>query len=256
LVTRARYQRKRVHVAWWHDRVTIGNECELFGGARVSIADAVDNSAAASHEAAAAGTVGPVPKRIDPYARSEEVYLAVRDLVTGGGIEAVSVRAVAARAGLATSSLRHSHRDKDFLLRCMVHEVTYRFSRATFAVRATGDAVTDVVDYLSSQLPLDDDGQADGLVWLALVERARAVDDDVRKAIREQRDGWLEMSKLSVERLGVPDEAQYVEARRLALLLEAMIASICDPTESLDRTEAIELLELHARLLHQTANTA
>jgi AcrR family transcriptional regulator len=222
----------------------------------VSIGDAVDKLAAPSHETAPADIVSPVPKRIDPYARGEEVYVVVRELIREGGIEAVSVRAVAARAGLATSSLRHSHRDKDFLLRCMVHEVTYRFLRATYGVRATGEAVTDVVAYLSSQLPLDDDGHADGLVWLALVERARAVDDDVRKAIREQRDGWLGMSKQSVERLGVPEEAQDVEARRLALLLEAMIASICDPTESLDRAEAIELLELHARQLHQTAKTA
>lgn len=75
------------------------------------------------------------------------------------------------------------------------------------------------------------------------------------KAIREQWDGWLEMSKHSVERLGVADEEQDVEARRLALLLEAMIASICDPNESFGRAEAIEVLELHARQLHQTAKT-
>jgi hypothetical protein len=110
-------------------------------------------------------------------------------------------------------------------------------------------------DGLGSQLARDDDERADGLVWLALVERARATDDDIRLAIRAQRDDWLAMSMQSVEHLGVSEGSRELEARRLSLLLEAAIAAVCDPNESLDRARAIELLALHVRQLHLAAST-
>jgi AcrR family transcriptional regulator len=194
-----------------------------------------------------------MPKRIDPHARGVQVYLAVRDLVRDGGIEAVTIRRVAAQAELATSSLRQGYRDKDFLLRCIVHEVTHRFSRATYNIRPIGDPIQDVVDWLGSQIARDDEGRADGLVWLALVERARAVDDDIRDAISAQRSEWLAMSSQSVEHLRVAADARELEALRLAVLLEALIAAVCDPNQRLDRAQATDLLRLHARRLHEAA---
>jgi AcrR family transcriptional regulator len=92
------------------------------------------------------------------------------------GVEAVTVRAVAARAGIAPSSLRHQYRDKDFLLRCVIHECTERFNRATYTFRPSGDPVRDVVDLLATQLPRDEDELANALMWLALVDRSRAIE--------------------------------------------------------------------------------
>lgn len=194
-----------------------------------------------------------MPRRIDPHARGQQVYEAVRDLVREGGIEAVSVRAVAAQAALASSSLRQQYRDKDFLLRCIVHEVTDRLNRATYSFRPGGEPVQDVVDLLSTQLARHDEARADGRVWLALVERSRAIDDDTRLAIREQRDDWLTMSTQAVRHLGVAQDAQDLDARRLALLLEALVGAVCDPTYDLDREGAVEVLERHARELHRTS---
>lgn len=196
-----------------------------------------------------------MPRRIDPYARGQQVYHAVRELVRDGGIEAVTVRAVAARAELACSSLRQQYRDKDFLLRCVIHECTQRFSRATYPFRPTGQPVDDVVGLLATQLPRDEDERADGLLWLALVERARATEDDTRDAIRDQRDAWLGMARNAVRHLGVHAAAEEIEAQRLALLVEAALAAACDPVQELDRDRAIEMLRLHARHLQLLAAT-
>jgi len=190
-----------------------------------------------------------MPRRIDPYARGQQVYHAVRDLVRDGGIEAVTVRAVAARAELACSSLRAQYRDKDFLLRCVIHECTERFNRATYGFHPTGRPIDDVVDLLATQLPRDEDEHANALLWLALVERARATEDDTRDAIRAQRDEWLGMARNGVRHLGVPAGAVEIEAERLALCVEALLAAVCDPGQAVDRPRSIEMLRLHAHQL-------
>jgi len=121
-----------------------------------------------------------MPKQTDPYTRGQQVYAATRALIAEGGIEAVTVRAVAARTGIASSSLRNQYRDKD--------------------------------------------ERANALLWLAIAGNA-------------------------VRHLGVPGGAQEIEAQRLALLVEAALAAVCDPVQAVDRSRAIELLRLHAHQL-------
>jgi len=186
---------------------------------------------------------------VDPYTRGQQVYAATRALIREGGIEAVTVRAVAARAGIASSSLRNQYRDKDFLLRCVIHECTERFNRATYTFRPSGEPVKDVIDLFATQLPRDEDERANALLWLALVERARTTDDDTRDAIRTQRNEWLAIAGNAVRHLGVPVGAQEIEAQRLALIVEAALAAVCDPVQAVDRSRAIELLRLHAHHL-------
>jgi len=190
----------------------------------------VDNAGGGIRFAGRRGTLDHVPKRIDPYWRGQQVYAATRALMREGGIEAVTVRAVAARAGIAPSSLRHQYRDKDFLLRCVIHECTERFNRATYTFRLAGDPVRDVVDLLATQLPRDEDERANALMWLAMAGNA-------------------------VRHLGVPAGAQEIEARRLALVLEAALAAVCDPVHEVARSRAIEILRLHARQLRWLART-
>lgn len=196
-----------------------------------------------------------MPRRIDPYARGQQVYHAVRDLVRDGGIEAVTLRAVAARAELACSSLRQQYRDKDFLLRCVIHECTARFNRAAYPFRPTGQPVDDVVGLLATQLPRDEDELANALLWLALAERARATKDDTRDAIRGQRNEWLGTARNAVRHLGVPAEAEEVEAQRLALTLEAALTAVCDPIQQLERDGALAMIRLHAHQLQWLAST-
>lgn len=196
-----------------------------------------------------------MPKRIDYYARGQQVYDVVRDLVTEGGLEAVTMRAVAARASLALSSLRQGYRDKDFLFRCIVHECVERFTRATFGFRPSGDPVPDVLDLLATQLPRSDDQVANARLLLALVERARATDDDIRVAIGELRGRWLDLAGGSVRHLGLPEGAHDLEALRLALLLESLINATCDPNLAVDGERAVDLLGHHVRQLVQTSDS-
>ena len=195
-----------------------------------------------------------MPKRIDPYARGQVVYAAFRELVREGGIEAVSLRAVAARASLAVSSLRHGYRDREFLLRCMVHDSTAWFFRATLGFRLSDDPVRDVIDLLSTQVPEHDDGVGDALTWLAFVARARTTDDDTRRAIAEVRSVWLELCTDCTRLLGVPEDERPLEGQRLALVVESLITAVCDPGMPVDRDGALAMLERHVRSLHESAH--
>lgn len=125
--------------------------------------------------------------------------------------------------------------------------------RANLGFRPTGSPVQDAVDLLATQLPRDEESQANALMLLALIERARSTDDDTRRAIRELRDGWRAMAGHVVRHLGVPETAQEVEAERLALLLEASLAAVCDPTHCTDRPRAIEILQQHVTKLRLSA---
>jgi AcrR family transcriptional regulator len=190
-----------------------------------------------------------VPRRIDPHARGAVVAEAVRSLVRAGGIEAVTVRAVADAADIATSSLRLHYRDKAFLMRCMVWHCVEHFVRETWRFRSGDDPVADVVDLLTTQLPDSDEDRDQALLWLAFVERARWCDDDAREALRQQRANWAETCESAVRHLGVPASAQPVEGQRLALLLEALLGRICDGIDPLDLPAAVALLRQHVHLV-------
>ncbi|WP_183099861.1 hypothetical protein [Nocardioides pelophilus] len=78
-----------------------------------------------------------------------------------------------------------------------------------------------MVGLLATQLPRDEDERANARLWLALVERARSTEDDIRDAIGDQRNAWLGMARSAVRHLGVPAAAEEIEAQRLALLVVA-----------------------------------
>ena len=212
----------------------------------------VDDAAAISRTGAGPWHGVPsTPRRIDPYARGQQVYEAVRGLIRDGGIEAVTIRAVAARADLASSSLRQQYRDKDFLLRCVIHECTVRLSRATYRFSLVGYRARRRRPV--HRLPRSDDERENGRLWLALAERSRSADDDTRGVIRAQRDDWTAMARNALRHLGAPPSVHDIEATRLALLLEACLAAVCDPTQPLDHDGALNILRLHARQLETGA---
>ncbi|CAL9594905.1 HTH-type transcriptional regulator BetI [Nocardiopsis dassonvillei] len=121
-----------------------------------------------------------MPKYVDKDARRREVAAALRRIAAREGLEGVSIRAVAAEAGLSAGAVQRDFATKDELLafafRDAVEAVEARFSgirigpgKATFAegLRAV----------LLDLLPADDERRAQARAWAAFYARAAVVPD-------------------------------------------------------------------------------
>jgi AcrR family transcriptional regulator len=126
-----------------------------------------------------------MPKQVDHDARREELAAALWHVVTREGIEAASIRRVAAEANCSTGSLRHYFDSQSQLLAFAMEQVV---ARATERVRALDPA--DHEGRLAQTLPLDDERRAEVEVWLAFTARAlvdpdlRAMRDDAHASLR------------------------------------------------------------------------
>jgi AcrR family transcriptional regulator len=115
-----------------------------------------------------------VPKVVDHEERRAELAGAVWQLVMREGIDAASVRRVAAQAGWSAGSLRHYFETRSELLRFAMELVVQRVSER---VQALGpDAEPRAL--LHQVLPLDDERRAEMQVWLAFTMQA-LVDPDL-----------------------------------------------------------------------------
>ena len=115
-----------------------------------------------------------MPKVVDHEERRAELAGAVWRLVMREGIDAASVRRVAAEAGWSAGSLRHYFETRSELLRFAMELVV---QRVTERVQALGEDAEPRA-LLHQVLPLDDEHRAEMQVWLAFTMQA-LVDPDL-----------------------------------------------------------------------------
>lgn len=112
--------------------------------------------------------------RLTAAERSEQALAAARRLILAGGIEAASVRNVAAEAGMATGSLRHIFPSHESLFIALMSDSATRAAtriQEVFARElAAGTPLRDTfLAVLREVLPLDDASRTDFIVQLALM---------------------------------------------------------------------------------------
>ncbi|MBB2903156.1 AcrR family transcriptional regulator [Kineococcus radiotolerans] len=130
----------------------------------------------------------------------EAIATAALDLAAEGGLEAVSVRTVAARAGVSPGLVQHHYKTKQHLLLAAMERVSYRVqTRLESAATATRDASpAQQLRHLALQLlPMDEQRRVEARVWLAFVARA-AVDEEVA-ALHSQE--WRALQQVFAELL-------------------------------------------------------
>jgi AcrR family transcriptional regulator len=187
-----------------------------------------------------------VPRTIDQQQRRTEIAEAVWRLIMREGVGAVSLRTVAAEAGIVLGSLRHSFPAKDDLL---VFSMELVNARATERVRShlgLREPRALVRAMLSEVMPLDEQRMAEMRVNLALIvespayprlaELARIAQDAVGglclEACRHLQDSGLLQ----------PDRDPRAEGERLHALLDGIALHLVvgapgreDPLSALDR---------------------
>jgi AcrR family transcriptional regulator len=112
-----------------------------------------------------------MPKRVDPTERRTQIADALMRVAAERGLEAVSLRHVAAEAGATTGLVQHYFGTKDEMMLFALEVVSgHMGGRMEAAVGALGPAPEprDLVRAMATQLlPLDDERRADGKVALA-----------------------------------------------------------------------------------------
>ena len=163
---------------------------------------------------------------IDHNSRRHEIAHAVWRIVVRDGVSAVSIRDVAAEAGLAVGSVRHVFGTKAELLEysmALVHERTRERVATHFAIndpRRFAEAV------LAELMPLDDQRRTEMAVNMAVVAESpshhalRRVALDAQKAISDACA--VVLMRLQNEKLVRPDADLAYETERLHALVDGL----------------------------------
>lgn len=112
-----------------------------------------------------------MPRRVDHDERRTVLTAALLRIASTRGLQAVSMREVAAEAGVSLRVVQYYFTDKRTLMAAGLAELVGRMDRrvrARAAARGTGLAPREVVEVvLTSVLPTDDESRADQLAWTA-----------------------------------------------------------------------------------------
>lgn len=115
-----------------------------------------------------------MPKLVDHETRRREVADAVIRLVRRDGVEAVTIRHVAAESGWAPGVLAHYFADKDALLLAAFRRVADTVMDRTARQRVGGPPRSLLRWFCRNTLPLDDGRRAELRVWFAFLGHALA----------------------------------------------------------------------------------
>jgi AcrR family transcriptional regulator len=144
-----------------------------------------------------------MPKLVDHDERRSELAAAVWRLASREGLEAITVRRVAAEAGWSTGALVHYFRDKEELIRFAFELTADRVARRIEAAAATlSDPLELARTMLVEALPLDRQRRTEVRLWFAFLGLALT-----RPALaRAQRDAYRTCRRMLAEALSEAQE--------------------------------------------------
>ncbi|MFT4088796.1 MAG: TetR family transcriptional regulator C-terminal domain-containing protein [Gordonia sp. (in: high G+C Gram-positive bacteria)] len=198
-----------------------------------------------------------MPKRIDVERRRRELAEAVWTVVRERGIGALSVRTVAAEAGVAVGSLRHVFPTRSELVVFSAELMLSRARSRIDAVPRTGDVEDDVLALLVELLPVTPDARAELDVNLALIAEAPAVPELVPvrdRATRELGEFFDSIASwLMSDAAGIPQERvdAGLRGRRLFALVDGLALHLLGEPVGGDPEWAVEILRDEIAALHR-----
>ena len=134
-----------------------------------------------------------MPRSVDVLERRAQVAAAARAVIARDGLDAASVRRVAAEAGSSTTVVTHYFADKQALLAAAVEDA-YRAVTARMAAHVHGGrgGLPTLRDVLLEALPLDGERNAEARVWMAFWSMA-ATQPALRAVQRAGYAAWREL---------------------------------------------------------------
>ncbi|SFM97205.1 transcriptional regulator, TetR family [Pseudonocardia ammonioxydans] len=146
-----------------------------------------------------------MPRTVDHDARRSEIAEAVLALVARAGTEAVSLRSVAAQAGISMGRVQHYFASKDALLLHALEHSHRRMEqrieeRAAASARSERDALVTILEELLGGHPESRDA-----IRIHAAFAAREVDDRARAILTDGDDEILALAVAVVGDAGSPD---------------------------------------------------
>jgi AcrR family transcriptional regulator len=203
-----------------------------------------------------------VPKQVDHDARKREISEALLRLVAAGGLEAVSLRHVAAEAGISMGAVQHYFATKDEMLQFALRYITLRREqRITERLSAAPERFTVrslLRTCLVDVLPTDEQRRAELLAGIAYFIRA----------LREPRmaevmaEGTPELIAFFADQLGAAGQAGEltpgVDVRQEAILLWSVAESQATSVVLGERTpdEAVATVDYYLDRLFRPSGNA
>ncbi|WP_067571913.1 TetR/AcrR family transcriptional regulator [Nocardia acidivorans] len=142
-----------------------------------------------------------MPKQVDHESRRRHIADAVCGLIGRAGIEAATLRQVAAEAGVSMGAVQRCFNTRQQMLIFAQDHVNRRVTeRAQERIAASADpesVVTMLEQTLRAMLVVDDPELVDARVWVAFSAQA-AVDPVIAAAQRAQQRGLAELLELLV----------------------------------------------------------
>jgi AcrR family transcriptional regulator len=167
-----------------------------------------------------------VPKLVDHDERREALAAALWRVVTREGIEAASLRRVAAEAGWSTGSLRHYFGTQSELFAFAMELVVQRVSARVAEIGGDGSPRELAARVLHEVLPMDAERRAEMQVWLAFTMRS-LVDPELRELRETAHHGLRGLCRTAAELAGAPDDAA---AERLHAFVDGLaLHAVLDP---------------------------
>ena len=165
-----------------------------------------------------------MPKVVDHQARRQLLTQAVFKIVGERGLDEVSVREVAAVAGVSLGTVQHYFRTKDEMLTYAYKAVADEFEVRVQRHVEVGEPLSQVLRaVLHELLPLDEGRVLGARVWLAFAARA-AVTPRLAE-IQAEEQGYLLAGLTKALRAGQRrgEVRNEVDAEHAALLLTALV---------------------------------
>ncbi|WP_245670542.1 TetR/AcrR family transcriptional regulator [Nocardia flavorosea] len=184
---------------------------------------------------------------IDHEQRRAELAAATWKVIQQKGVAAVSLRTVAAEAGLSTGSLRHVFPAKADLLAFSMELVHRHFSARV--EKHNTEQTPDLMAWLCELLPLDDERRLEMDVNLALFAEGGASPHSLR--MRESTaSGVHEVCRHALRHPGIrsrlrPDLDLEREVPRLAVLVDGLALQLQARTPLLTPESAVQILRDH-----------
>jgi AcrR family transcriptional regulator len=167
-----------------------------------------------------------MPKLIDHEVRRAEIAEALWRIVMREGVSGVSVRDVAAEAGISSGSLRHVFADKEELLAYSMELIYRRVGERIVALPPADDPLSRAMAVIAEVLPLDERRTVEMRVNLALVTDAVA-HPRLAAVARSAHDGLRQLCRRVIS--GLADEGLVSPTRDLdaeAIRLHAVVDGI------------------------------
>jgi AcrR family transcriptional regulator len=179
---------------------------------------------------------------VDHDVRRAELAAALWRLVLRDGIEAASIRRVAAEAGWSTGSLRHYFETHAELLAFAMELVIERIRARVAALPRSADRRELAGRLLREVLPLDAERHAEMQVWLAFTTRS-FVESNLRALRDRAHIGLRSFCAAAADLLRVPPRARAREAERLHAFIDGLaLHAVLDPATTTPARQ-IELLD-------------